>query len=430
VTSGEWPLGDKAIKEMNMKAIISIITVSAAASLLNSPVSWAQETAPEPSVLPHAQEAFQVAQDEMARAQAEAQNAQAQAQKAQAEAKADFARAQQQQQQMERVQRDMASVAAGAERFGGDTALPKPEFTDRLQNILVRAPNHGAGKALVIRSSESDPKEQTQLEEDLAVMAHILEKAVSERAGGHGGQPYGAMAMGIDVFYTPAASPLRSLYLDGYGALFMLNVGFPLLPPPHTEGLQEKQEANSDWEDAKQEIYGQPRGGRGLVASGEPYDEERVNRLREGLLESLKNATNIRGLKPDDSITVCVFGGPSFGQFKAMTYVKRGTGTGEARSAREARTAVAVSGRDGSPMLQTIMTIRVKKSDADALAKGAMTLEAFRKRAHVVSYAGSPESGMPLGGMGGGVGGGMGAVGGFGGGSGGGGGGFGGGGRP
>jgi hypothetical protein len=51
------------------------------------------------------------------------------------------------------------------------------------------------------------------------------------------------------------------------------------------------------------------------------------------------------------------------------------------------------------------MTIRVKKSDADAFAKGAMTLEAFRKRAHVVSYAGSPESDIALGGVGGGMGG-------------------------
>ena len=124
------------------------------------------------------------------------------------------------------------AVEAGAGRFGGDSASPRPEYTERLQNILVPAPEHRAGKALVIRSSESDLKEQTQLEEDLAVMSRILEKAVSERAGGHGGQPYGATAMGIDVFYTPAASPLRSLYLDGYGALFMLNVGFPFLPPP------------------------------------------------------------------------------------------------------------------------------------------------------------------------------------------------------
>jgi hypothetical protein len=67
-------------------------------------------------------------------------------------------------------------------------------------------------------------------------------------------------------------------------------------------------------------------------------------------------------------------------------------------------------------MRQTIMTIRVRKSDADAFAKGAMTLEVFRKQARVVSYAGSPESDMPLGGMGGFGGGGGGLGGGFGGG--------------
>ena len=69
-------------------------------------------------------------------------------------------------------------------------------------------------------------------------------------------------------------------------------------------------------------------------------------------------------------------------------------------------------------MRQTIMTIRVKKSDVDAFAKGAMTLEAFRKQAQVVSYAGSLEGGMPFGGMGGGMGG-MGGLGGDGGGEGG-----------
>jgi len=399
-----------------MKAIMSIITISAAASLLNATVARAQETASEPAGLSQAQEAIQVPQDEAARAQVEAQAAQAQAQKAQAEAQADFAKAQQ---QMERAQEDLAQASPEASpgRFGGGSASTRPA-EERLQNIVVAPLEQRASKALVIRSSESDLKEQTQLEEDLAVMSHILEKAASERAGGHGGQPYGATAMGIDVFYTPAGSPLRSLYLDGYGALFMLNVGFPLLPPPHAEGPREKTEANSDWEDARQELYGQGGRGRVMAAPSEPYDEERVSRLKEGLLESLKNATNIRGLKPDDSITVCVFGGPSSGQPKAKAYVERSTGSGEAGS------EVMVTRRVGGPMRQTIMTIRVKKSDADAFAKGAMTLEAFRKRAHVVSYAGSPEFGMPFGGMSGGIRG----MGGFGAGGGGGGGGFGGGG--
>jgi hypothetical protein len=396
---------------MNMKAIVSIIRIGAAVSLLNAPVSRAQETAPAPEGMSQAQEAAQAAQDAVAKAQAEVQNAQVQAQKAQAEAQANMAKAQQ---QVEHVQNEMAQadVNAGGGGFGGGSISTAPRYSQRLQNIVKRVPDHRAGGTLVIRSSESDPKEQTNLEEDLAVMSHILEKAVSEKGGGQGGVMWGGTAMGIDVLYTPASSPLRSLYLDGYGTLFMLNVGFPLLPPPHAEGQQEKTEANSDWEDARQELYGQGGRGRVMAAPSEPYDEERVNRLKEGLLESLKNATNIRGLKPDDSITVCVVGGPSSGQPKAKAYVRRSTGLGEAR--REVLESVRV----GGPMRQTIMTIRVKKSDVDAFAKGAMTLEAFRKQAQVVSYAGSLEGGMPFGGMGGGMGG-MGGLGGDGGGEGG-----------
>ncbi len=391
-----------------MKAIVSIMSLSAAALLLNTPVLRSQDTASGKEGVSEAQKAVQLAQDEAAKA--EAQDAQAKAQKAQAEAQADFAKAQE---RLARAQADMAQadpfVSGGG--FGGNNVARRPAYTQRLQNIVKRAPDDGVGGALVIRSSESDPKEQAKLEEDLAVMSHILEKAVSERGGGHGGLAWGGTAMGIDVLYSPAARPLHTLYLEEYGALFLLNVGFPLLPPPQAEEQQEKTETTSDWEEAKEELYGQGNTVRVLAQPSEPYDKERVNRLRDGLLDSLKNATNIRDLKPDDSITVCVFGGPSSGQAKARAYANRGR-------VDPTRYGLGASGPTGAPMRQTIMTIRVKKSDADAFAKGAITLEAFRKRAHIVSYAGSPEtgifyggsgSGMPMGGIGGG--GGMGGIG-------------------
>lgn len=401
-----------------MKVIVSMITIGAAASLLNATALRAQETAPEPPSPSEAQEEVRADQDEAARAKAQAQQAQVAAQQAVTEA---LLKSAQKQQQLARSQADMAQASAGVNGLSYNGPVGA-EFTDRFQNWLKLGPDHRVGRTLVIRSSESDPKEQTKLEEDLAVMSHILEKAVSDKGGGRAGVGYGGTAMGIHVFDTPSPGPLRSLYIEGYGALFLLNVGFPVLPPPQAEEQQEKTETSSDWEEAKEELYGQGGTGRVTAEPSEPYDKERVNRLRDGLLEALKNATNIRDLKPDDSITVCVFGGPSSGQPKPRSYVKRGTGSAGARH------ETAVVALAGSPMRQTIMTIRVKKSEADAFAKGAMTLEAFRKRAHVVSYAGSPESGMAFGGMGGGIGGGMGGMGGFGGGSGGGGGGFGGGG--
>src|SRR5437879_3387322 len=55
---------------------------------------------------------------------------------------------------------------------------------------------HSAPSPLMIRSCAADPKEQGGLEEDLAVMSHILDKALDEKVGN---QPRGRKAMGIDV---------------------------------------------------------------------------------------------------------------------------------------------------------------------------------------------------------------------------------------
>src|SRR5262249_51409321 len=52
-----------------------------------------------------------------------------------------------------------------------------PMFVDRLRGVINRGPG-SPGQSLVIRSSELDPKEQANLEEDLAVMSHLLEKSV------------------------------------------------------------------------------------------------------------------------------------------------------------------------------------------------------------------------------------------------------------
>ena len=65
-----------------------------------------------------------------------------------------------------------------------------------------------------------EAKEQANLEEDLAVMSHILDKALNEKGGWR--QP-ATTAMGVNVYFSPSSTPLRSLYLEGYGALFLLN---------------------------------------------------------------------------------------------------------------------------------------------------------------------------------------------------------------
>ena len=74
-------------------------------------------------------------------------------------------------------------------------------YVDRLQAIVRRGPG-STGRSLVIRSSELDPKDQTNLEEDLVVMSHILEKTIGNELGI---QPQANPVLGVDLFFAPGA---------------------------------------------------------------------------------------------------------------------------------------------------------------------------------------------------------------------------------
>jgi hypothetical protein len=247
----------------------------------------------------------------------------------------------------------------------------------RLKNVINRQP--GGVRNLVVLTTAQDPKDQAALEEDLAIMSRVLAKA-AEDAPGRPGNP--GRFMGIDVFFTPGGSQMRSLYIENYGALFFLNVNFPLIASPEkrTEG---KPTADSAWEDARQELYGQ----HSQEPVGEPaeeYSEEKVDKLKETLLEALKNASNIRGLKPSDFVTLWISGaGATSGNFRVI----RAGGAGNKDG------APMTIDQFGVPSKKTVLTIRVTKEQIDAFAHGKLNVEAFQKKAQMTVYmgdAGSP----------------------------------------
>ena len=241
------------------------------------------------------------------------------------------------------------------------------------QNLITRS--GGASKPVIVRSSESDPKTQAALEEDLAVMSHLLNKSLEDLPGG---PPHGNKVMGIDVFFTGSA-PLHTLYLDNYGALFFLNVNFPLLAPAEKHA-EEKPTGDTAWEEARQELYGQRGPGEGTWE--EEYSQEKVDRLKETLFDSLKNATTIRGLKSDDFVTICVSGGTSAktARFRVAKNNPPGTLGGNIIAADQA---------PRSPR-RTVMTIRARKSEIDDYAKGKLSPEEFQKHALLTAYTADP----------------------------------------
>jgi hypothetical protein len=211
-------------------------------------------------------------------------------------------------------------------------------------------------------------------------MSHILDKALEEKLSS---QPRARKAMGIDVVFSSSSSPVRSLYLEGYGAVFFLNVGFPLLAPPKPEPKKEQPETSSTWEEARQELYGQRGEPKLSTAPGEEYDQDKVDKLKDSILESLKNGSNIRDLKADDSITVCVFG--VAGRSGRVQSTARRTST---PTPLESYVYVIGDGKGGRTR-GTVLTVRVRKSDAEAFAKGKFDLDEFRKKAKISAYSGN-----------------------------------------
>jgi hypothetical protein len=287
-------------------------------------------------------------------------------------------------------------VQGDVEKQMGQIHQRLSDFRERVHVMIQRG--NGAGKSMVVRSSDMAAREQMNLEEDLTVMAHILDKALGEKFADD--QP-ARVAMGINVAYAPDDVPTRSLYLDGYGALFFLRVNFPLLAPPSEKNVEkEKAQTDSTWEEARQEVYGQP--GAKNSDSAREYDAGKVSALQKALLDSLKDASNIRNVRSDESITVCVIGAPMEMLKSKVTNSGGGMSSGGGGFGGGGTTggggfAVASgpyaqnvwyssSGRDDAPQNKTTLTIRVKKSDCEAFAKGKLTEDEFHNRAVVRIY--------------------------------------------
>ena len=168
---------------------------------------------------------------------------------------------------------------------------------------------------------------------------------------------------------------------------------------------------------ARSEIYGRPGEAQVITLTdrnpSQTYDEGRVAHMKDALLEALKAASNIRELKPDDAITVCVFGpgtatmtvrvrptpGAVHTPYPTNPYSTAGTGRGASQPVPPPAPVPVlgdlpqagsffVSDRMGNPQSPgTTMTLSVKKSDADAFAKDKLSLDEFRKRAKIAIYA-------------------------------------------
>jgi len=281
------------------------------------------------------------------------------------------------------------TAASGALQMANDTV-----------NSIFTAGGRNATLPLVIRSSAEDETSLANMMEDLTVMSRIIHKNIA-RGGSRERQE---SASGITLSAFASSRRPNTYYLEGYGAVFLVSVKFPLVPPTAKEERAKDEKAvDTDWEQTKMEIYGPRASSRAWVFGNSPdappveYDADKVERLKSDLTEALKNATNIRSVKPDEYVTVAVIGtesGPPM-TMKRFKKVRTNRGGADQNNAGGGGGGVGFFGDDGSIAVaagdqgshrQTTLTVRVRKSDADAFAKDKLSLEEFRKKVSIQAY--------------------------------------------
>ena len=164
----------------------------------------------------------------------------------------------------------------------------------------------GSRKVLVIPDTDVKPEELDALTQDLLVMSHILDKRFKE--------PRTIKGVFTDFgdFFGRDNRSTEAIYMQGYGALFLMEVNFAFSPPLKPEEQKDEETAEQvdpTWQRARQQIFS-PRNPRpGMPGfSGQGPGLVEFDQLKGELIETLKHAANIRNLRPDEWIIVTVIG--------------------------------------------------------------------------------------------------------------------------
>jgi hypothetical protein len=212
-------------------------------------------------------------------------------------------------------------------------------------------------QAFILSFGHTDPRQQEELQEDIGVMSFLLEKNLDRALGN-----IPTIKLGIPMLARDASSrPVHGMYLEGYGAIFIVRVNFPLVGAPEPPQPKQEKPADTEWEAARERLYGQGADPRAITfARGSDYSAERVNVMEVELVRSLRNAAHVH-VAADEFVVISVEGARE----PSGVEVAKGEG--------------AVVTWTGATRPKTFLALRAKKADIDALAAGQIALEDFKK---------------------------------------------------
>jgi hypothetical protein len=284
--------------------------------------------------------------------------------------------------------------AAPVQPAAGNNVQPVlPTSTSRRDVSVARQVSYGVSQPaapfdrpddniLVIAGPNAQPQDVTAIVEDLAVMGRIIyTKVRSPQQVSRDNRLY-VYTLGGDYLGVTEA-----MYLDGFGAMFMLKVDFPLLPPPEQQAKPEEPKGDQVWLEARRQMVEPPGEKPQTRARLKPYEAGKVEQFKSNLIKTLKHASNIRSLKSDDCVTLVVKAPRAVAAAqpeKAATTATRRVVRPDEQGAWSILEETLVSEAE-LPSL-TVLTIRAKKSDTDDYAQGKLDDKAFGQKCQIITY--------------------------------------------
>jgi len=232
-----------------------------------------------------------------------------------------------------------------------------------------------AGAVLVIPSAQMKPEDAAALIEDMTIMSRIFEKRLADEHLIPAGYSlwYGRGADPFSRYFARDNRTTEAIYVEGFGSLFLINVNFPLSPPPQVDAAKPEDGTDQVWAAMREDMY-RPEDSRRRKEDQrkQEYDAEKVDDLQRTLIKGLKHAANIRRLKAEESVTIMVRGSDI-----TVPLAKN-----ESPLAAEYRRLTG----ELTAVQPTFLTIRAKKPDIDSFAKNELDYNQFRQRIETLAY--------------------------------------------
>jgi len=258
------------------------------------------------------------------------------------------------------------------------------------RNLAYGSRFGGASEVLVIPSTEITTEDIATITEDMNIMSRIFEKNL-QQAQIKVNSMFFSHSDPFHMAFSWGKQSTQGMYLQGYGALFLMKVDFPLSPGPQVEKEQETQQEKTEdvdpvWTQIQREMYDPQDSSKEQTKSPKKeYDVEKVENLKTTFINSLKHATNIRSLKPDESVVLTITGSHLSSGYKSIRTIPGRNEVIVIDKNNKSRIIMGDQIGDIGLSLPTVLVIRAKKSDIDRFAKGDLGFDQFQQQTQILT---------------------------------------------